>query len=96
MSEARGSAFWLRLVGEVEAGGRPLEVARRNGVSQSALLRWRRKLGKGSSVSGALLPVRIAEGRVRRVEVAIGSHRLSFDEGSEPSYIAALVHALSR
>lgn len=95
MSEARGAAFWSRLVREVEAGGRTLDVARRNGVSQSGLVYWRRKLRK-TSESGALLPVRVVDDRIRRVELAIGPHRISFDEGSEPSYIVALVHALSR
>lgn len=93
MSNARGSAFWERLIREVEAGGGARDVAQRHGVSQSALASWRRKLRISSA---GLLPVRMVEGAQRRIEVIVGAHRVSFEEGSEPSYVAALVHALSR
>ena len=96
MSNGRGSAFWERLVREVEAGGHARDVAQRHGVSASGLLFWRRKLRTEGTRSGGLLPVRVLGESRRRMDVSVGAHRLSFEEGSEPSYVAALVQALSR
>ena len=93
MSNDRGRGFWEKLVREVEGGASQVAVARRYGVSPSWLGRWGR-LMRGGAASSALLPVRIVSDRVRRCELVIGAVRLSFDEGTDPAYVAVLARAL--
>ena len=102
MTKVRGKAFWEQLVKEVEAGGSQLRVAKQHGVSAS----WLRELcrrgrdEKSRSIRvrnerTRLLPVRIVEDRPRRLDLTIGPVRISFEEGTNPSYLAALVRSLS-
>lgn len=81
------------MVREVEAGSSQTAVAKRHGVSQTWLGKWCRQL-RGTSTA-TLLPVRVVEERPRRVDVAVRDYRLSFEEGVEPGYVAALCRALS-
>jgi DNA-binding transcriptional regulator YdaS (Cro superfamily) len=94
MSNDRGRAFWEKLVREVAAGGRLVAVAKRNGVSPSWLGKWCGRL-REETPPGALLPIRVVEGRVRRVDLAVGGVRLSFDEGTDPAYVALVARALA-
>ena len=48
-----------------------------------------------ASISPTLLPVRVVDGRVRRVELAVGAARLSFEEGTDAEYVVALARALA-
>ncbi|MET0259534.1 MAG: transposase [Gaiellaceae bacterium] len=91
MSEPKGEAFWRRVVGEVEGGRSSSDVAHRHGVSVSSVVRWRGKL-RASSVT-AIVPVRVTGDAGRRVEVHVGGVRLVFEEGTEPSYVAAVARA---
>jgi len=94
MANDRDRAFWERLVREVEGGASQVAVARRYGVSPSWLGRWCRLVRSGAA-SSALLPVRVVHDRVRRCELIIGAVRLSFDEGTDPGYVALLARALA-
>lgn len=91
----RDQAFWARLVGEVEAGESILSVAKRHRVTPSWLGKWRRRL-KQPSDKGALtlLPVRLAN-PTRQVHIQVGAQRVVVDEGTDPTYVAALCRALS-
>ena len=94
MAKDRGRAFWERLVREVSAGASQVEVASRHRVSPSWLGHWCRRL-RVDGQSPTLLPVRVVDGRVRRVELAVGAARLSFEEGTDAEYVAALARALA-
>jgi len=50
---------------------------------------------RGATASSALLPVRVVEDRLKRCELVVGAIRLSFDEGTDPAYIAQLARALA-
>ena len=91
MAEARSEAFWQRLVAEVAGGKAVSDVAHRHGVSASSVLRWRDKL---AGTSPSLVPVRITAAGPRQVELQVGIARVSFDEGTDPGYIAAVARAL--
>jgi transposase-like protein len=92
MARTREKGFWEKLVREVEAGSSQTTVARRHGVSQTWLGKWCRRLRASSTAT--LLPVRVVEQRARRVDVAVRDYRVSFEEGVEPGYVAALCRAL--
>ncbi len=93
MAESRSEEFWKRLVAEAATGKSASEVARRHGVSACSVLRWRAKL-LSEKQSTALVPVRITGTPARRVEIEVGAVRVSFEEGTEPRYVAAVAQAL--
>jgi len=93
MANDRGRRFWEKLVGEVEAGGSLTAVAGRHGVSASWLRKWCSRV-RAETSTGTLLPVRVIGDRVRRVELVVGGARLSFEEGTDPQYIAQIAQAL--
>ncbi len=94
MAKSRGKGFWEKAVREVRAGGGLEAVAKRHGVSAGWLGKWCRRL-RAEAAPSSLLPVRIVEGRVRRVELTVGAVRLSFDEGTDPNYVARIARALT-
>lgn len=93
MTEEKGRAFWVGLAREVGAGATQVDVARRHGVSVSALGYWTRRLRK-ETPSATLLPVRVAGAPRPRVEVIAGDVRIAFDDGTDPDYVAAVVRAI--
>lgn len=100
MSRTKGRAFWERLVTQVEAGHSQTEVGRQHGVGASSVGYWVRKLqrerrAEARITAPLLLPVRLAETATRRVEIAVGAFRLSFDDSTEPAYVAAVARALT-
>lgn len=95
MSQGRGRAFWEKLVREVEDGASQSSVAKKYQVSQSWVGIWCRRL-RGESGNAALLPVRIVDVRTRRLDVFVGSMRVSFEEGTNPAYVADLTRALAQ
>jgi len=95
-------AFWQRLVGEVTAGQRAAEVARRYRVPASTLRVWKSRLEREKSTGGpALLPVVVrptvrhegAEGGL--LELSFGRLTLRFESGTDTAYVAELVGRLS-
>jgi transposase-like protein len=96
MLHGRGRAFWERLVREVDAGASQNAVATRYHVSKSWLGRWCRRLREEAAGPTTLLPVRVLDDRVRRVEVTIGIARLSFEEGTDPHYVVELARAFAQ
>ena len=91
---SRGRAFWERLTREIEESGATITgVARRHGVSESALGYWKRRL-HDEAKPAALLPVRVVGTGPHRLEIEAGGVRVVFDEGIEPAYVAAIARAL--
>src|SRR5580693_5103303 len=101
MKEPKGRAFWERAVREVEGGASQTTVAAKHGVAASTVGYWvrllrRERAGGGvAEPSSALVPVRVAGTERHRVEVAVGGARVQFEEGTDPSYVAAVVRALA-
>lgn len=93
MKRERGRAFWERLAREVEGGASRVEVAKRHGVSVGWLGKWCRRLERDSGSKATLLPVRVVSSS-RRIELRVGDIRLSFEEGTDPGYVAALAREL--
>ena len=98
MSERRGRGFWARIAEEVEAGATQKEAAARHGVAVTTVGYWVRRLERERESSllpgGAIVPIRLVGEERRRVIVEGG--RVEFEEGTDPSYVAAVVRALSR
>lgn len=94
MSSDRGRAFWLKLFNEVESGASQTSVAKRYRISPSWLGKRCRAL-RDERPATALLPVRMVEGRARRVEIVVGNVRLGFEEGTDPAYVASVARALT-
>ncbi len=97
--------FWQRVVEEVEAGrGTHREIAKRHGVSVSALQHWlyrlRRERRSGDGVRGKVevLPVRVVEALPARgwlAELEVGELKLRFGESASPSYVADVLRSLA-
>jgi hypothetical protein len=90
-----GLEFWKRLDAEIRGGASRSEVARRHGVCMSALDKWRRRLAAEEPMSASLLPVRFSGPEKHRIEIALGAHRVSFDEGTSIDYVRALLASLA-
>ncbi len=56
----------IRILKEVEAGGKAIEVCRRHGISEQTFYRWRKKLG-GLEVSDAK-KLRVLEDENKRLK----------------------------
>ncbi len=92
MANPKGEEFWRRVVGEAE-GRSAAQVAARHGVSLSSVHRWQQKLA--ARVRPAIVPLRVSETEsARRVEVRVGDVRVVFEEGTDPTYVAAVARAL--
>jgi transposase-like protein len=96
MLQGRGRAFWERLAREVDAGASQGVVAKRHHVSKGWLGKWCRRLRDEGGDSTTLLPVRVLDDRVRRIDLAVGAVRLSFEEGTSPHYVAELARVLAK
>jgi transposase-like protein len=98
MDQPRDRAFWERVVAEVEAGASQAETARRYGVSGSAVGYWVRRLRQETARPSEpqLLPVRVTTPRVGagRCGLIVGDLRFEFEEGTAPTYVAAIAQAL--
>lgn len=93
----RDLEFWTAIVAEAESAGVPHgEIAAKHGVSLPAL---KYHIYKARSAGGKqeprVLPVRVGDER-RTFQVEIGALRLSFAEGCEPSYVAAVLNAIGK
>jgi transposase-like protein len=102
MTEPKGRAFWERAVHEVEAGVPQTQVAAKHGVAASTVGYWVRRLRRERMETdvpvgraSALVPVRVVGTERHRIEVAVGGARVQFEEGTDPSYVAAIARALS-
>jgi len=98
-SSARGVEFWAGVVAEARQGAIPrAQVAAKHGVSDAALkyhlYKSPRRMGaKGGAL--ALLPVRLSGTAAKQVELELNAGlRLRFEEGCDPTYVAALISRL--
>lgn len=82
---------------EAEKAGLPhTEIAARHGVSLPALKYHIYKArNAGTKAEPRVLPVRMADER-RTFQVELGAVRLSFAEGCEPAYVAAVLSAVGK
>lgn len=95
MAKAHSHEFWERLVREVRAGGRQVDVARRHGVSTSRLSQWCQRTKAAQPESVTLLPVQSVIARTpRQLELLVAGARVVFEEGVDADYVAALARAL--
>jgi transposase-like protein len=98
MAQARERAVWERIVAEVDAGLTHREAAQRYGVSQSGVGHWVRRLREESArrPTPQLLPVRLttASPPRGRCTLLVEDLHLTFDEGTDPGYVAALARAI--
>lgn len=98
-SPIRGAEFWAMVVAEARKGALPrVQVAAKHGVTDAALKYHLYKTpGRASVKSDALavLPVRLSGTTPKQVEVELSaSVRIRFEEGCDPTYVAALVGRL--
>ncbi|MBK8212126.1 MAG: transposase [Myxococcales bacterium] len=87
---------WTRIVGEVEQGGKPAEVARRYGVNPSTLRWWRTELRRKASTT-RLLPVIVASEERRAsasVEVVVGAFTVIVRDTSDVALAVELATRL--
>jgi len=96
MPHGRGRAFWEKLAREVEAGASRYSTARKYRVSPTWLGEWCRRLCAEPGRTATLLPVHVVEDRARRIELTVGAAHLSFEEGTDPEYVAQLTKALAQ
>ena len=97
MAQARERAVWERIVAEVEAGLSHSAAAQRFGVSASGVGHWVRRLREEKALRPApqLLPVRLTSSPSRgRCTLVVDDLHLTFDEGTDPGYVAALARAI--
>jgi hypothetical protein len=98
MAQARERAVWERIVAEVEAGLSHSAAAQRYGVSASGVGHWVRRLREEKALRPAaqLLPVRLTSLSPTRgrCTLLVDDLPLSFDEGTDPAYVAALARAI--
>jgi transposase-like protein len=98
MAQARERAVWERIVAEVEAGMSHSAAAQRYGVSASGVGHWVRRLReeKARRPTSQLLPVRLTSPSPSRARclLVVDDLHLTFDEGTDPGYIAALARAI--
>ena len=94
----RGREFWRGLVGEVDAGERIGDVARRHRVQPRTLSWWRWKLRSDGRDEPMLLPVVVsrAEAPTERMplELRVRDVVVRVAYGSDVAYVAELVNAL--
>jgi hypothetical protein len=95
----RAPAYWAEIVAEAEGSGvSHAEIAVKHRVSLSALkyhIYKSRKSERAPAGRPRLLPVRFAA-EPMMLQAQVGAVRLSFAEGCAPSYVAALLTALSK
>ena len=96
---AQRPEFWALVVTETQAGGQTLEqVAAKHSVTEAALkyhlYKTRRATGK-SGRGPRVLPIRV-ERESAVVEAQFGSLRVSFRDGCDPAYVAAVLSALGK
>ena len=98
MAKAQERALWEQIVAEVEAGLSRKAAARRHGVSQSGVGHWVKRLREEKSCRPVpqLLPVRLTTTSPSRgrCTLIVNELHLTFDEGTDPGYIATVARAL--
>jgi hypothetical protein len=93
----RDAGSWAAIVAEAETAGIPhTEVAAKHGVTVAALKYHVYKRRKSGSKPGPrVLPVRIGDER-RGLLAEFGNVKLSFGDGCDPAYVAAVLNALGK
>jgi transposase-like protein len=97
----RSRAFWEKAVAQVERGASCADVATRLGVKVATLRWWRSALRRPAPPSSPA-PVRVLPVEVElsthiasRLELRLGTGDvMTFDTGTSPAYVAAIVAAL--
>jgi hypothetical protein len=91
----RGAEAWAAIVAEAETSGIPHpDVAKKHGVSLPALKYHVYKARAVKKAEPRILPVRA--GSDAAVAAEFGSIRVSFREGCDPAYVAAVLSALAK
>ena len=95
----RDRDFWRQLIGEIERGERPADVARRHRVQAKTLTWWRWKLRstRNSAVSARFLPIVVKQAETRFdsfIELRVRDVTVRVVGGTDVAYVAALVDAL--
>lgn len=99
---AQRPEFWAMVVAEAQAGGQTLEqVATKHSVTEAALkyhlYKTRRATVKPTARAPRVLPIRVEQERESAaVEAQFGSLRVSFRDGCDPVYVAAVLSALGK
>ena len=91
---------WERIVAEYgRSGVRQGKFCERRGIALSTLQYWLRKLRiERETTAVELLPVRVTSGMERTsgvIEARVDRVALRFEVGTDPKYVAAVLHALS-
>ena len=99
MAKEQRPEFWAAVVAEAQAGGAShAEIAAKHGVTEAALKYHYYKARKTvRRAATRVLPVRV-KGEVPSalIEAEFRGVRVSFREGCEPAYIAAVLGALGK
>jgi hypothetical protein len=95
----RDASAWAAIVTEAETTGVPHgEIAKKHGVTLPALkyhLYKSRGRGESKAQSPRVLPVRV-DAAPATVEAEFGAVRVSFRDGCDPGYVAAVLAALGK
>jgi hypothetical protein len=96
----RDAESWAAIVAEAETAGVPHgKTAEKHGVSL-ATLKYHLYKSRGAATKKGraprVLPVRVMAERVASVEAQLGSVRVSFRDGCDPAYVAAVLGALAK
>lgn len=92
----RDGQLWSTIVAEAEIAGVPHgEIAAKYGVSLPALKYHLQKARKLGTQTPRILPVRTT-GELRTFQLEFGAVRVTFAEGCEPEYVAAVASALAK
>lgn len=97
---AKSRQKWERIVGEYGRSGiRQGKFCERRGIALSTLQYWLRKLRLEREAGAVkLLPVRVTNRPERTsgvMEARVDRVALRFEVGTDPKYVAAVLHALS-
>jgi transposase-like protein len=95
----RAAVRWAKIVAEAEgAGASHASVASKYRVALSTLRYQIYKARKSTGAVPRLLPVRIEHepSPIAMLEAHVGAVRVNFSEGCSPSYVAAVLSALSK
>ncbi|MFZ5895584.1 MAG: hypothetical protein ACOY0T_31290 [Myxococcota bacterium] len=90
----RDAKSWAAIVAEAEIAGVPhKEIAAKHGVTVAALKYHLYQTRQREAGEPRVLPVRVGD-ESRTFVVEVGTARLRFAEGCEPSYVAAVLSAV--
>lgn len=95
----RDAESWAAIVAEAETAGVPhRQIAEKHGVTLATLKYhlYRSRAAKHEQGAPRLLPVAVKAAASSSVEAQVGAVRVTFSDGCDPQYVAAVLSALAK